>query len=440
MSADRDDWLNRRLEAWYERVADEQEGRVCTDISEQACREVPGNFFRILIGNTLSKIGDQLASPKSTLPWLLQVMQAPLFLTALLTPLRESGSLLPQIWIGGLIRRVAVRKWVWVAGSVGQALAIGGMGLVAWLLSGALGGWMVIALLAVFSLARGFCSIAFKDIQGKTIPKTRRGLLNGLMGSASGAVAAVSGLVFVLNPDWESPAVYGLLLAIAASLWMLAASSLALVKEFPGETDGGGNGWQETWERISLLWTDAPFRDFVLVRSLALGSSLAAPFFVTQAQAALGSSIRFLGWFIIAEGLAALFSGAFWGKWADRASQTVMTVASALAAGMCFVVASVPFWGLSAAWLELVYPLAFFVLGTAHMGVRTGRKTYLVDMARGNKRTDYVAVGNSTIGVVLLIAGLIGALIALLSNQAVILFMGLLSAFSALMSLRLRKV
>lgn len=432
-------WLNTALDRWYERIADEQEGRVCKDISEAACEQVPRNFFTQLLANTLSKIGDQLSSPKSTLPWLLQVMQAPLFLTALLTPIRESGSLLPQIWIGGYVRQFERRKWVWVGGSIGQALAIGGMGFTAWLLSGALGGWLIIALLVVFSLSRGFCSIASKDVLGKTIPKTRRGLLNGLMGSASGAVAAGFGLVFVFNPEWDSPGIYGLLLAFAASLWMLAASSMATVREFAGATDGGGDGWTETRERIALLWRDAPFRDFVLVRSLALGSSLAAPFYVTQAQSALGSSIRFLGWFIVAEGLAALISGAFWGKLADRCSERVITVASVIAATMGFLVASIPLWNLSTAWLEVLYPLAFFVLGVAHTGVRTGRKTYLVDLASGNKRTDYVAVSNSTIGVVLLIAGVIGALIATISNQAVIVFMASLSAVAALMSLRLRK-
>ena len=57
-------------------------------------------------------------------------------------------------------------------------------------------------------------------------------------------------------------------------------------------------------------------------------------------------------------------------------------------------------------WL---YPLIFFVLMVAHSGVRLGRKTYVVDLASGNRRTDYVAVSNSVIGVVLLLLGSMGA-------------------------------
>ena len=58
--------------------------------------------------------------------------------------------------------------------------------------------------------------------------------------------------------------------------------------------------------------------------------------------------------------------------------------------------------------------MAFFILGIAHAGVRVGRKTYVLDMAGGNKRTDYVAVSNSAIVLILLATGLFGLLIALI--------------------------
>jgi hypothetical protein len=32
----------------YEKVANDEDARTCSDISEDACREVPGNFFRII--------------------------------------------------------------------------------------------------------------------------------------------------------------------------------------------------------------------------------------------------------------------------------------------------------------------------------------------------------------------------------------------------------
>lgn len=49
----------------------------CTDISEKACREVPGNFFRIIVANMLTKIGGLLISPNTVLAWLIVAVGAP---------------------------------------------------------------------------------------------------------------------------------------------------------------------------------------------------------------------------------------------------------------------------------------------------------------------------------------------------------------------------
>jgi len=57
----------------------------------------------------------------------------------------------------------------------------------------------------------------------------------------------------------------------------------------------------------------------------------------------------------------------------------------------------------------------------AHSRVRLGRKTYIVDMAGGNKRTDYVAVSNTVIGLILLITGGISALASFISPEGIIL-------------------
>ena len=77
-------------------------------------------------------------------------------------------------------------------------------------------------------------------------------------------------------------------------------------------------------------------------------------------------------------------------------------------------------------------PLAYFVLSVAHSGVRVGRKTYVVNLGSGNRRTDYVAISNSVIGLLLLVAGSVGALAPRIGNGGVIAVlagMGLAGAF-----------
>ena len=106
-------------ETLYEKLTND-DGRVCEDISDSACREAPKSFSIILLSLFLTKLGDAIASPKTTLAWMVTAVGAPGWALGFLVPLRESGSMLPQLFIGGVIRRLAVRKWVWIAGCVGR--------------------------------------------------------------------------------------------------------------------------------------------------------------------------------------------------------------------------------------------------------------------------------------------------------------------------------
>ena len=45
------------------------------------------------------------------------------------------------------------------------------------------------------------------------------------------------------------------------------------------------------------------------------------------------------------------------------------------------------------------------MLSVAHTGVRTGRKTYSLDVKEGQQRTELVAFSNTAIGIILLLFG-----------------------------------
>ena len=109
MESSRIDLANRRLGHLYEVIVEEEDARVCTDISDDACRYIPFNFFAIILANTLSKLGDELANPKTVLAWVMSFVGAPLYLVGLLVPIRESGSMLPQLLIAAAVRRAPVR-------------------------------------------------------------------------------------------------------------------------------------------------------------------------------------------------------------------------------------------------------------------------------------------------------------------------------------------
>ncbi|WP_339845870.1 MFS transporter [uncultured Halopseudomonas sp.] len=433
--------LQPDMDQLYDQLVEEEDTRVCKDIPESACSNVPANFFRQVAAIVLTGLGDTLTNPKTTLTWLLGIVGAPAAMIAWLVPIRESGSMLPQMFIASFIRRQALRKPLWVAGSLGQAAALLAMGAAAWLTEGLLAGLLILGCLVLFSLARSVCSVAIKDVMGKTIPKTRRGRMHGMATTVSGTLVLAFGVYMMLLPPADDDVLfYALLLVGAAMLWVGAAILFQRVEETPGATEGGANAINEAISRISLLRDDAPFRRFVITRALLLCSALSAPYYVVLGQE-VESSLGMLGAFLVANGLANSLSAMIWGRMADLSSKQVLTRAGLLTSLVALPVVGLHWWAdLPAnvhAWL---FPVAFFVLGIAHAGVRVGRKTYVLDMAGGNKRTDYVALSNSLIGLLLLSTGFLGLLTALIGPGGMLLLLSGLGLCGVLMSLGLDEV
>ena len=120
----------------YNKLVNEEDARVCKAIDEKACKVVPGNFFITIISYFFSKLADAISNTKVILPWIMQSLNVPVYLISFLVPIKESGSLIPQLFIAAYIRKLFLRKWVWVIGSILQAFCIFAIALVAWNLEG----------------------------------------------------------------------------------------------------------------------------------------------------------------------------------------------------------------------------------------------------------------------------------------------------------------
>lgn len=428
-------------EQLYDYLNNEEDARACNDIDENACRDTPKNYFLLMLSNTLTKLGDTLSNPKTVLTWVMSYVNAPVYLISFIVPIRESGSMLPQIVIAGYIRTKERRKWVYVLGSIFQFFSIMAIGLVPLLTSGVTAGWLIIMFLILFSLSRGLCSVASKDVLGKTIPKKRRGKLKGYTVAVSGVLVLAAGLFLMYQSKNGADVIfYSYTIFFASSMWLLSAIIYAFIKEFPGETSGGKSGWKEAKERISIVKTDPNFRNFVIARSLLLCSALTAPFYVLLAQTYLGKDGYLLGLFILVNGLASIVSAPTWGRMADVSSKKVMFIGAVIAATLGIVIVVLIVFLPTLRNVFWLYPTAFFILGIAHSGVRLGRKTYIVDMAGGNKRTDYVSVSNTIIGFILLVTGGLSAAVSIISTEGVILILSLLGLWGAYRSYRLPNV
>jgi len=415
--------------------------RVSKGIREDAVPAVPGNFIRFLAANLCTKTGDALSKPGVILTWMLGTLGAPSALIGLVVPVREAGSLLLQIFVGEWVGRYRIRKWFWVAGSFFQGAAILGMVPVALFLEGAAAGWAVVGLIAVFSLARGVCSVLSKDITGRTIPKTRRGRLSGIAASASGVVSIGLGIWFLFyRGEQLSPVAFAGILGVAGLLWWIAAAVMASLVEKPAEPGEKKNPFREIRDSIGLLKTDPEFRLFCIARGLLAGTVLSMPFYVILAREATDGRTGSLGILLIGGSVATAISGGVWGRFADRSSRQVLATAGIVAGMIGCVTALLGGLEFSGIGGSIFWGVLFFLIGLAHTGIRQGRKTQLVDMADADNRARMVAVSNTLIGVVVLSGSAIGLLADLIGERWVIFIFALPGLAGGLLALKLPEV
>lgn len=400
----------RRLESARSRL--ERVHRRLTGASGDVPPAEPRNALLHLLAGLGSKVGDELANPRLVLAWLLQAMASPLWMVGWLVPIRDAGALLPQLALAGRIRSMARRRRAWVEGGLVQGCAALAMAALAlWVpcaLDGALGGALLLAALAVGSVARAASSIASKDVLGRTVAKSRRGAITGWAGAIASAVAlvaagALASLGGQASPDPAAP-VLAVALALAGVGWIASAFAAARIEEPEVEEDARTRdaGLVATLgEGRRLLRDVAGFRRFLAARLLALSSAMAMPFVALgAAEHDAPAALDRLGALVFVSAVVGMVGKPVWGRWADRSSPAVMACGCALASASC---AAAAFWAQSAHGAVAV--ALYGLLAMAHAGIRVGRKTYVLDLADDDNRAVMVAVGNTLVGLALLVTG-----------------------------------
>src|SRR5699024_4374196 len=182
-------------------------------------------------------------------------------------------------------------------------------------------------------------------------------------------------------------------------------------------------GWvHESW---TLLRDDPTFRRFVEVRALLLVSALSPPFVVAIGVANRDADLSGLGLFVLAQGVANLLGGRVFGRLADKSSQRLMVWCAAASSTVIVVfLLLLPVHSIrESAWL---YPTTYFLLALVHLGTRVARKTYVIDVAEGDQRTEYVAVSNTAMGVLLLLVGGVTGVLTYWGSEPALVLLALL--------------
>lgn len=435
------------LEAVYQSLTSEDDGRVCKDIPDAACRHQPKNVVTHVISLTSTKIADGLIDPKLILSWLMSALGASSFMIGLLVPIREAGALLPQLFTAGALRRLPQRKWAWALGSFVQGSCAIGMALSAVFFEPQFAGWSILGLLAILAVARSVCSVSYKDVLGKTVSKSMRGRTTGL--AASIAAGAVIAYALLLSSGWierQSLVIGGLL--VAGALWIFASVMFSSLAEEKGATAGGGNPLTVARENLSLLVKDMQLVRFIGVRGLLMATALAPPFMVALVgdsgvgdrleDTGIANVLSGLGPLVLASALASLLSSYFWGHLSDRSSRKVLIYSGLFAALALALTATFDWQG----WLRhaAVLPGLLFVLMIAYHGVRLGRSTHLVDMADEDNRAVYTALSNTIIGLLLLAGAVFSVIAEYFGLRVVMVVMTIMCLLSSWVALGLKEV
>ncbi len=387
-----------------------------------------------VLNGAASKLAEQVASAKLALPWLLSAMGAPAIFIGLLLPLRQTGTLLPQLAVAGYIRRYPIRKWFWVGSAliqVAMLMAIMAAAIALPLISASV---CIVLSLLIFSMARGVGSVAFQDVTGKTIPKGKRGKMLAARSMIGGllTIGVGLGLKAYFSPSANlQPAL--VLIGCGAVLWVIAALAFAAVKEEPGAVAGGRNALREAIAGWRLMRQESWFFRYLIVRAALLSIELSGPFYILYVRHLFPEHTGMLGVIVIAAGLAAVISSPFWGRFADLSSRKVLMLGGAMGAitGIsALLVGLLP----SMSGSNYIIALVFVLLGISEAGVLLGRKTYLIDRVDPQQRSTFVAFANSAIGLIALLFGALGIIAQAAGIKWLIGILVLLGASGSLLS------
>lgn len=399
--------------------------RLCREIPEEACRETRRNYLLNVANGASTKLAEQVAGPNLVLVWLLQIIGAPVWMLGWLMPIKQAASLLPQLAAAGQIRRLALRKWVWVAAGLIQTFCLLLIIPAAVWFDPIVAGGSILGLFVVFSAASGTGSVAFQDVLGKTIGKGHRGQLLASRALLGGLLTIAAGFLVRQLKAGGSPLTTVLwMVAAGALLWGLGALLFSLTREQPGATSGGRNPLAEAGAGLILFRRHQGFRRFLHARVLLLLIEIATPFYVLHANDLLQLDSRSIGYIVIAIGLSQVISSPFWGRLADRTSRTVMLLSAWMAVAAA-VAATLLTWVPVASVQQGGYFLVFMLLGLTESGVRLGRKTYLVDAVPQEERATYVAFTNTAVGVVAIGTGLAGLIAQYGGSLVMIIVLGI---------------
>lgn len=246
-----------------------------------------------------------------------------------------------------------------------------------------------------FSLSAGFAGIAYSDVLGKVLPGKKRTSLFAVkqffasLASLAGGflvarLFAQSSLVFPDN--YASTLFIGFLGLALASLGFYFVREPA-EENLPGARQKLGDYLRQV---PKVLQRDARFRRFILIENLTSFSVMALPFYMVYATETFSLDSSYVGKYLLVQVAGTILSNIVWGMLASR------TDSRRVVRTCIYLGAAIPVTALLLARTNAdLYSFVFFLLGFIISGRKIGFEPYLLDIAPGPQRTEYLGIRGS---------------------------------------------
>lgn len=386
----------------------------------------PQRNFRLGVTNGVAfTFAETLFEPTLVLVAFVKSLTDSPLLIGLVSPLRDVGWFLPQLWISGFAQALPRKLWLYRRTAVVRVVMLGLLALAVLFLRDAT--WLLITFFityGVYSLAAGFSGSAFMEVIAKTIPPQRRAVffawrlfLGGLMALLASAFAG--GLIRADAP-LPFPQNFGVLFLIG---WLIIAFGLWLFAIIDEPSDHAVRPRASLPEQLRRAWAilrrDTVYQRFMFLRASLTLSGAAIPFYRVYVEGELGGALDMVGVYLATSVISNLVANVLMGRWAARlGNRRLLAIGALMGLLMSLIVAALLLTSVNLAVSGRVASLwlipAFACAGIRESALGIGGQPLLLEIAPEADRSLYLGFTNSLLGLVLLTTTASGVIVATL--------------------------
>ena len=377
------------------------------ELAAEVERNYGWNFSVNLVDGATFWLGASFISSATILPLFVRRLTDSPLAICLLAVIAQASWFLPQIFTANFMERLARKKpvvvnlglflerlplWVMVL----AALIAGRSPLLALILF--LGGY------AWHGLGAGVVAVSWQDLIARCFPVERRGRFFGLaMFVGAGSSALGAGVSAWLLNTYPFPANFAYTFLIAAVFIFISWCALALTREPAQAVTAPRRSHREYLVSLpDLIRSDHNYRRFLIARALMALGGLGAGFVTVAAVDRWRIPDATAGIFTAALLIGQTMGNLLFGFLADRFGHKLSLVLGLLANVLGFAIAwlaPAPEW----------YYAAFALFGIASGAVVVSGILIVMEFSDAERRPTYVGIANTSVGIIGVVAPLLGA-------------------------------